>query len=188
MTDFLKIWEPSGRQAIVRIISISVFDDSVGGDRHSAASTGCLDEGALRGYGRPCLGVVHDSEHLCDPLIASPSLDGQRALSGVGDAEVGSQYLCCLVQPAQPFQSGGSEDDAVAAVRTDFGQPGVDVSACRDKLDVWTDGQQLPAASWAARPKSRAGGKVGETQPPPVDDYVPGVFALRVGSDGKAVG
>ena len=67
-----------------------------------------------------------------------------------------------FTQPAKPFEAGRREDERVDGALGQTAQPGVDIAADLDRLQVGPDGGDLGRPSWAAGSDSGSSRKVGE--------------------------
>ncbi len=121
-------------------------------------------------------------------MVASPSRTSIASAPwpGSGRPRVDAEEVGDRAEPAEPFEAGDREDHRVEASVGDVREPGVDVAAKVDHLEVGTPREQLGATSRRTGADARAGLEVGEREVVASAQGVAGIRALGHGADREA--
>ena len=87
--------------------------------------------------------VVDLAQHGDDIAAVRRAFDGERALPGGRQHDVGREQLCDRAAEIEPAQTGGGEQDRVEVALLHGAQPGLDIAAQRDDVQIRAADPQL---------------------------------------------
>jgi hypothetical protein len=151
----------------------------VAADRGGAARLQRGQQRPLGDHGGPGGPVVERGERLAQRGVVLAALDRERALARRGQELRRVEEVGGLADPAEPAQARVGQQHAVQPPGGDVADPGVDVAADRDHLEVRTQQPQLGRAAKGARADAGAGGQIGQLVAVPGHQHVAHVLALR---------
>ena len=131
----------------------------MGADRRVAGGVERADELALGRHARGRLWIRHRRQQLGRDRSGA-GLDRERSLTGRGHEL--HEHATGLVSSAEPLEAREREHDRVELALGELAQPGVDVAAHADHLEVAADGADLCRAPQAAGADGGAGRELGQ--------------------------
>ena len=167
----------------------SAGDMGVSSDGQGTTTLQHAEECAL-GCGGEHGGRVGERGKEIQGIALVEALDGEGALTG------GAQHLGCgerfadVFRQAQALQAGGGQHDGIELLAglAQFGEAGGHVAADGQDLEIGAEGEQLGAATQAARADARGRGQLGEGRAGAADQGIPVIAPPRHGGQGKVRG
>ena len=178
-------------------VPLIVEREAVSAKREFAAATHVREEGTF-GIGGEARGrVLKGVDSGVDGGIASwivgvkgmlrtAGFKSQGTLAGCGSELVNTEALMDRFDATKAVQTGTREDQSVALAGFQFAEPGVDISAQSDELQIGTQGEELSATAWAGGADAPRIGEGVESPEGFADEGVTGVGARWNGGDGEA--
>ena len=184
---------PSGANTAAVSVSTPSREGRVRGDRRRAAGLEPGEHAPLGRRGQARRRVVDRGDALRQRSgCVGADLERQRALRGRGGPCADVEELGCLTEPPESLESRGGQHEPVHAAVivgvVEAPQPGVDVAADADDLEIGSGREQLRAPARRPGAHARARGQPRQGHAVARREGVAGVGAHRDGRETDAVG
>ena len=142
----------------------------------------------LRGDAAARRFVVQRGEERFGQLVVVAALDSERALPDRRQRDLGLENPGRAMLETEPDEPGAREHDGVALAFVHLAEPGVDVAAHRDDLEIGTRRAKADCPTQAARADLGALGELLETAVLRRDEHITGILSRRDAGDEEAGG